>query len=75
MLANIMDGQPSAKDKKNGRGTTLLVLPPGIVGQWKREIQTHCNPEYAGTVFIYKSSEFADNHSHPLEALKGFDIM
>jgi hypothetical protein len=57
-LATIVDGQPDAKARRDGFGTTLIVAPKAIIMQWQEECITHCQPKWIGKVMIYRRGKF-----------------
>ncbi|KAF7133795.1 hypothetical protein CNMCM5793_005207 [Aspergillus hiratsukae] len=50
-LANIVDGR--CVDPGDPVKTTLIVVPPHLVGHWERQILKHCEKDAVGEVLIY----------------------
>ncbi|KAF2265794.1 hypothetical protein CC78DRAFT_514734 [Lojkania enalia] len=69
MLANIVNGRPP---KSVTVRTTLIVASPGLLSQWKQEIETHTNANLS--VMRYGPGNRLDC-SHKFEIFKHFDII
>lgn len=69
-LGTIASHAPEAKDIKDGKRATLIVVPSSLVRQWKAEIDLFLETSHRRSVHIFKSSD-----DKSLLDLSFFDIM
>lgn len=55
MLSCIVDQKTTQGALNRNTGTTLIVLPPGLIAHWKEEIKKHCDSRIIKRVLEYKS--------------------
>ena len=69
-LGTIVANAPEPQDIKDGKRTTLIVVPSSLVRQWKAEIDLFLETSHRGSVQIFKASD-----DKSLLDLSFFDIM
>ncbi|KAK9799944.1 putative RING-type domain-containing protein [Seiridium cardinale] len=62
-LVTIVANPPTLQDLKDGRRTTLVVVPANVVNQWMKEIRDHVKVSHIEDIHHYKASKNEDKIS------------